>query len=85
MFTRMTTETCADCGKPISQNEGHYVTTDPWGKGGPNKYHHSACGDPFGIKAAVALERERIAAAVERLDNTMMNQDKLAAYIRKVL
>jgi hypothetical protein len=35
-----------------------------------------------GWKGGVAFERERIAKAVERLDNTMMNQTKLAAYIR---
>ena len=29
-----------------------------------------------------AAERERIACMVERLDNTMMDQAKLAAYIR---
>ena len=29
-----------------------------------------------------AVERERIACMVERLDNTMMDQAKLAAYIR---
>jgi hypothetical protein len=31
---------------------------------------------------AAARERERIAQRIERLDNTMMNQDELAAYIR---
>lgn len=30
----------------------------------------------------VAKERERIAQMVERADNTMMKQDKLAAHIR---
>ena len=29
-----------------------------------------------------AVERERIACIIERLDNTMMDQAKLAAYIR---
>jgi hypothetical protein len=29
-----------------------------------------------------AVERERIARMVERADNTMMDQTKLAAYIR---
>jgi ppGpp synthetase/RelA/SpoT-type nucleotidyltranferase len=34
------------------------------------------------IDDAVAAERERIAQVIERLDNTMMNQDKLAKHIR---
>lgn len=41
------------------------------------KYHDAE------IARAVARERERIAAMVERLDNTMMNQVKLAAHIRE--
>ena len=31
---------------------------------------------------AAAVERERIACLIERLDNTMMDQAKLAAYVR---
>jgi hypothetical protein len=34
------------------------------------------------IREAEAAERERIARIIERLDNTMMDQAKLAAYIR---
>lgn len=33
-------------------------------------------------RAVQAAERERIAKLIERLDNTMMDQAKLAAYIR---
>lgn len=34
------------------------------------------------IAGAIAFERERIAQMVERADNTMMNQKKLADHIR---
>ena len=34
------------------------------------------------IAGAIAFERERIAQMVERADNTMMKQDKLADHIR---
>ena len=34
------------------------------------------------IAQAIAFERERIAQMVERADNTMMKQDKLADHIR---
>lgn len=33
-------------------------------------------------RAVQAAERERIACIIERLDNTMMDQAKLAAYVR---
>ena len=33
-------------------------------------------------RAVQAAERERIACLLERLDNTMMDQAKLAAYVR---
>lgn len=33
-------------------------------------------------RAVQAAERERIACLIERLDNTMLDQAKLAAYIR---
>ena len=35
-----------------------------------------------GRRHAAAVERERIACLIERLDNTMMDQAKLAAYVR---
>jgi hypothetical protein len=35
-----------------------------------------------GKRHAAACERERIALMIERLDNTMMDQVKLAAYVR---
>lgn len=37
------------------------------------------------IAECIAFERERIAQMVERADNSMMNQDKLAEHIRGLL
>lgn len=52
------TSPCVDCGKPIDNGHWYYGTGRAGGKDG---YHHSACGDPLGIEAAVAAERERCA------------------------
>lgn len=51
-------ESCHDCGKPIEPGQTSYVANP-----GPGAIHHyhSKCGDPLGIKAAVAAERERCA------------------------
>jgi hypothetical protein len=58
---------CADCGKPIEPGAPMYLTTDP-----PSvavKHFHSGCGDPWGVKGAVAAERERCAKIVEDMDS----------------
>lgn len=57
------TSPCVDCGKPIDNGHWYYGK----GRGGVGKdgYHHSTCGDPLGIEAAVAAERERCAKIAE--------------------
>jgi hypothetical protein len=37
---------------------------------------------PEGRRHAAAVERERIACLLERVDNSMLDQAKLAAYVR---
>ena len=62
-MTYQATETCADCGKPISMHEASYYRKDPSGEIGQS--FHSYCGDPFGTKAKDA-EIERLQDAKRR-------------------
>lgn len=48
---------CGECGKPIVLSEPMYYRHQT--------PYHSTCGDPLGIKAAVAAERERCAKLVQ--------------------
>lgn len=41
---------CADCNKPIQNGEPTYFRSGG-GSGLADKFFHSQCGDPFGIKA----------------------------------
>jgi hypothetical protein len=56
-------ETCADCGKPITFAQPSYYAQDGYGDIG--RAYHSACGDPFGVKAAILAEREACAKIIE--------------------
>lgn len=51
-----------------------------------SKFSHALASETRDLAAhidiALAAERERIAQMVERVDNTMMKQDKLAQHIR---
>lgn len=55
-------ETCNDCQKPIEPGQTSYVSNPATGV---IHHYHSKCGDPFGIKRAVAEERERCAKIAE--------------------
>lgn len=56
-------ETCAECGKPILDSEPSYYRKAPHADIGDMV--HYACGDPFGIKAAVAAAYEDAAKIAE--------------------
>lgn len=56
---------CAGCGKPIGQYEPRYQS-NPMGLGiGQDKFYHSQCGDPFGLKARDATI-EQLRAALRK-------------------
>jgi hypothetical protein len=76
---------CADCGKPIEPGAPMYLKTDP-----PSvavKHYHSGCGDPWGVKGAVAAERERCAKIAEDFEThapgTAWIMEAIAGAIRK--
>lgn len=45
-------ETCADCGNPITMNQASHYSRDEFSDIG--RTYHSACGDPMGVKALKA-------------------------------
>lgn len=73
------TSPCIDCGKPITDGYWYYRTGHDGRKEG---YLHSGCGDPFGIKAAIAAERERCAQIAEAIDSGRGNEKEIAKAIR---
>lgn len=72
-------ETCAECGKPIFMHEPSFYKKDPSGDIG--KTYHSTCGDPLGIKAAVAAERRRCADIALAIDSGRGNEKEIAKAI----
>jgi hypothetical protein len=61
------------CGASAREHASHWIT--PLGD-------RLAAADRSNSNRARAAERERIAGLIERLDNTMMDRAKLAAYVR---
>lgn len=66
-------ELCIGCGKPIEPGQSSYYRKNPVDDIGGS--FHSACGDPLGINAAIAAERERCAKIAE----TPLTPEQVAA------
>lgn len=79
-------EICAGCGNEIGMLQASYYSKDPTCDIG--KTYHSHCGDPFGIEAKIAAEREACAKVAEWTDHgenrpkAKAANDRIAAAIR---
>lgn len=73
-------ETCAECGKPIEMGQGSFYIPAPAGADF-GKTYHSGCGDPLGIKAAIAAERERCAKICDEAAAKQAPGDHYAAAV----